>query len=104
MHFSKKTPKKLLPLDQFQQNEQKHTVHISMVSLMCVYNLCVVLILQNTGKKNSVTSFYQAGTNRPQFIFYFRCPGNEEIVKQIDQIKKCNCSNKCQSASFDIFA
>jgi connective tissue growth factor len=34
----------------------------------------------------------------------FECPGNEEIVKQIDQIKKCNCSNKCQSASFDIFA
>lgn len=34
----------------------------------------------------------------------FRCPNDEIVVKQIDQIKACSCSDECSYDSMDIFS
>ena len=49
-------------------------------------------------------TFFECENARTRFdTFFFRCPNDEIVVKQIDQIKACSCSDECSYDSMDIF-
>ena len=50
-----------------------------------------------------VTFLRECKNARIRLDTFFRCPNDEIVVKQIDQIKACSCSDECSYDSMDIF-